>query len=217
MARDYAEIALDYAKAAANGRNKRRFCKWVRLAARRHIGDLKRARRDKAWEYDFDPWHAGDVCDFIEKLPHVEGEWGSPTIHLENWQIFILCVTFGWRRRADRGRRFSAAYIEVARKNAKSTRAAGVALYCLTCEGEVGPQVLIGATTGAQAGKVFKPAKCMVERTPDLRAAFGLEAMAHSIPCHTSGGYIQPINAKASTQDGHNPHAAILDELVTQI
>src|SRR5690606_5466278 len=74
-------------------------------------------------------------------------------------------------------------------------------------------QIVIGATTGEQAGKVFNPAKAMVDRTPELREAFDLKAWARSITCGVTGGYIQPINAKGKTQDGWNPHVGILDEL----
>src|SRR5258708_3463073 len=42
-----------------------------------------------------------------------------------------------------------------ARKNAKSALTGGVSLYCLTCDGEVGPQVKTAATTGGQARIVF--------------------------------------------------------------
>jgi phage terminase large subunit-like protein len=153
------------------------------------------------------------VCDFIEKLPHVEGHLGDADMTLEPAQIFILSVVFGWRRVNDGLRRFSTVYIEMARKGAKSTLTAGVALYCLCCEGEVGPQIVIGATTGEQAGKVFNPAKKMVERTEDLREAFGSQAFSRSIACKSNGGFIQPINAKGKTQDGWNPHLGILDEL----
>lgn len=212
--RDYAAIALAYAKAAVADRRQRTHCKWVRLAAKRHIDDLKRAKKNPAdWPYRFDPWHAGDVCDYIEKLPHIEGTWATRTIRLEPAQIFILAVVFGWRHRETGWRRFSTAYIEMARKGAKSTLTAGVSLYCLTCENEPGPQIVIGATTGDQAGKVFNPAKAMVDRTPDLREAFGLATYVRSIACRENDGYIQPINAKSSTQDGHNPHVGILDEL----
>jgi phage terminase large subunit-like protein len=161
----------------------------------------------------WDPWHASNACDFIEKLPHIEGRWRSAAITLEPVQVFLITTLFGWRRRDTGGRRYSMAYIAAARKFAKSTLAAGIALYCLTCEGEAGPQVIIAATTGAQADKVFRPAREMVRRTPDLRAAFGLEAWAHSISCADNGGYIQTINAKGSTQDGHNPFLVVLDEL----
>ncbi len=208
---DYAGIALAYARAAAADRKQATHCKWVRLAAQRHLRDLKRS--GPAWDYAFDPWHANDVCDFIEKLPHVEGSWETRTIRLEPPQIFILAVIFGWRRKAGGQRRFSSVYIEMARKGAKSTLTAGVALYCLCCEAEVGPQIVIGATTGEQAGKVFKPAKAMVDKTIALRAAFGLQAFSRSITCAANGGFIQPINAKGKTQDGWNPHLGILDEL----
>lgn len=203
-ARDYAGIGETWARDVAGG--KVVACKWVKLACRRHLNDLRRARKGKAWGFYFDRWHADDVCDFIEKLPHVEGEWKTPTISLEPAQIFILATIFGWRRWEDGKRRFTYAYVEMARKGAKSTLTAGVGLYCLTCENEVGPQVIIGATTGEQAGKVFKPMQGMVRKSPDLQEAFAVTAWARSITCGANDGFVQPINAKGSTQDGHNPH-----------
>lgn len=212
--RDYAAIALAYAKAAVADRRQKRHCKWVRFAAKRHLDDLKRAAKNpKDWPFRFDPWHANDACGFIELLPHVEGAWETETIRLEPAQIFILAVVFGWRHKDTGVRRFSTVYIEMARKGAKSTLTAGVSLYCLCCEGEVGPQVIIGATTGDQAWKVFGPAQKMVKRLPDLQQAFDLKAYARSIACEANAGYMQPINAKSSTQDGHNPHVGVLDEL----
>lgn len=211
-ARNYAGIALAYAKRAAADKRQLRHCKWVRLAAQRHLDDLKR-QRQRDWGYRFDAWHANDVCDFMEKLPHIEGQWETPTIRLEPAQVFILAVVFGWRRKDSGLRRFTVVYEEVARKNAKSTKTAGVSLYCLTCENEPGPQVLTAATTFDQAKKVFHPAKRMVEKLPELQNAFGLAAWAKSITCAENGGYMQPIHAKSKTQDGHNPHLVTMDEL----
>lgn len=188
-------------------------CKWVRLACGRHLKDLARSKKDKDWGFYYDRWHGDDVCDFIEKLPHVEGRWGTPTIWLEPPQIFILATVFGWRNRDDGKRRFTYAYVEMARKGAKSTLTAGVGLYCLTCEDEVGPQIIVGATTGEQAGKVFKPMQMMARRSPDLCEAFGVRVWSRSITASVNDGYAQTINAKGSTQDGHNPHVGILDEL----
>ena len=208
--RDYVRIALRYAQDVVAGRIVAG--RPVRLACQRHLDDLKRSRADPAWPFKFDPWHGNDVCGFAEKLPHIEGQWATPTITLEPWQVFGLVCVFGWRRRSDGGRRFSKVYWEVARKNAKSTLAAIVALYCLCCEGEPAPYVFIGATTGAQAQKVFHPARQMAIKTPALCQAFGLQVWAKSI-AEAGGGYIQTINSKGSTQDGHNPHLGILDEL----
>lgn len=212
IGRDFAAIALAYAKRAAADKKQVHHCKWVRLAGQRHLDDLKRSKR-KDWPYKFDPWYANDVCEFIEGLPHVEGKWETPTLTLEPAQIFILAMVFGWREKATGLRRFTDTYIEMARKGAKSTLTAGVVLYCTTCEDEPGPLVLIGATTGAQAQKVFNPAKLMVQKTPDLQEAFGLKAWARAITCDQNGGTIQTINSKSATQDGHNPHLAVLDEL----
>jgi phage terminase large subunit-like protein len=211
-ARDYAGIALAYAKKAATDKDQVEHCKFVRQAAQRHLDDLK-ASRSKIYLFRFDEWHANDVCDFIEKLPHIEGQWETLTLTLEPAQIFILAMVFGWREKSTGLRRFTDVYIEMARKGAKSTLTAGVILYCLCCEDEPGPLNLIGATTGAQALKVFKPAKEMVSKLASLREAFGLKVWAKAIECLDNGGVIHTINAKGSTQDGHNPHCAVLDEL----
>jgi len=211
-ARPYAAIAEQYAKNVTAGRIVA--CNYVKLACKRHLNDLKRWGRTKRADqpFYFDAWHGNDICDFAELLPHVEGKWATPTISLEPWQVFGLVVIFGWRRSADGGRRFSKVYFEVARKNAKSTLAAVVSLYCFCREEEPAPYVFIGATTGAQAQKVFHPVRMMAQKTPALIEAFGLKVWSKSVT-EPGGGYIQTINSKGSTNDGHNPHLGVLDEL----
>lgn len=145
-------------------------------------------------------------------LPHVEGIWDKATIELDPSQIFFICNLFGFRR-LDGARRFSIALFAVARKNAKSTLAAGILLYIFCTEPENGPQVLSAATTGDQARIVWGVAKRMVERTPDLAESFTLEAFSKAIARYEVGGTFKPINAKASTQDGLNPSAVSFDEL----
>jgi phage terminase large subunit-like protein len=155
---------------------------------------------------------ANDACDFIEKLPHVEGRWDSETIVLHPAHVFFVVNLFGFRNH-DGTRRFTSALLSIGRKNAKSLLCAAILLYCLCCEDEPGPQVISAATTGSQARIVFSVAKRMVEMTPDLREAFSLEAFANAIAAWTVGGNFRPINAKASTQDGLNPSHVVLDEI----
>jgi phage terminase large subunit-like protein len=209
--REYADIARTYCEDVVAGRILSG--RLIKLACKRHLNDLARAATDPSWPYRFDAWEGGNVCDFIEKLPHIEGRWKTPTITLEPWQIWVLVNVFGWRRRSDGGRRFEQAYTEVARKNAKSALTSGVSLYCLTCENEIGPQVKTAATSGQQARIVFEVASKMAQATPDLCEAFGLTIMANALVCGGNNGSIQPINAKSSTQDGLNPHLAVIDEL----
>lgn len=211
FARDYVAIAIEYARSTTRKRTERYFCRWMKLAAQRFLDDLKRANKNNPPFY-FDPWAACDPCDFIEKLPHVEGIWDTPTITLHASDVFFIVNLFGFRQH-DGTRRFTTALKAIARKNAKSTVAAAIALYCETCEGEQGPQVVTAATTGAQARVVFNIAKRMVEQTRALREAFRLEAYANGIGCLSNGGTLKPINSKASTQDGLNPSTVILDEI----
>lgn len=209
--RNYVEIAKAYAQKALDKKNRKRFGIWIRLAARRFLSDLERAKEDGA-PFCFDEWHACDVCDFAEKLPHVEGTWDTPTIVLHESHIFFLVQLFGFRK-PDGTRRFTTALFAIARKNAKSTLAAIVSLYCQVCEGEIGPQVITAATTYDQASIVFKVAKRMVEKTPDLREAFSMEVFSKAIASYGNGGTFKALHAKASTQDGLNPSCTVLDEL----
>ena len=209
--RDHVAIAIAYARKAVSVKHESTFGKWTRLAAKRFLEDLERAKK-KRCGFRFDVWHASDACKFIENLPHVEGTWDTPNIVMHPSHVFATVNIFGFRK-LDGTRRFTTALYAVARKNAKSTWAAGVLLYCQLCEGEVGPKIVSAATTGTQARVIFDIAKRMVELDGDLREYYNVEPFANSIVSYSSGGTFRPINAKASTQDGLNPSAVGLDEL----
>lgn len=181
------------------------------MACKRFLNDLKRAGKSNP-PFLFDDSEVDSACEFMSNLPHVEGSWDSETIELTDFQVFFITNLFGFRKK-DGTRRFSSALFAVARKNAKSTLAAGIGLYCLTMEDENGPQSISAATTGDQARIVFNVARRMVERTPDLQSAFNLRAFTRAVACYDNGGIMKAINAKASTQDGLNPSCSILDEI----
>jgi len=208
---DYVAIAFAYAEEAIDDRKRDQYGKWIRLAAKRFINDYKRSQL-KSPPFYWSPSQANEACEFIEQLPHVEGNWTSSTIVLEPSQIFFICNLFGFRH-ANGNRRFTTALFAVARKNAKSTLAAAILLYIYCTEPENGPQILSAATTGSQARIVWNVAKRMVEKTPALAEMFTLEAFANAIARYEVGGTFKPINAKASTQDGLNPSALAFDEL----
>ena len=200
-----------FARAALADFSGQSTCLWVRLAASRYVKDRKRATK-KGAPFKFSHIHGNDVCDFIEKLPHIEGRWDPPTIVLHPAHVFFLVNLFGCRNHDDT-RRLTSALLSTGRKNAKSLIAAAILMYCLCCEDEPGPQVISAATTGSQARIVFNAAKRMVEMTSDLREQFALEPFANAIANWKSAGNFRPINAKASTQDGLNPSHVVLDEI----
>jgi len=208
---DHVARAKRYARAAVRDEQGERHGRWFRLAAARFLRDLARVRHGTA-SFFFDPARANAACEFVECLPHVEGRWATETIKLHEAHAFLLVNLFGFRTE-DGGRRFSSALLLIGRKNAKSTLAAAILLYCQCCEDEPGAQLITAATTGSQARVIFNIAKRMVEATPDLRNAFMLEPFANAIACYLQGSSIKPINAKASTQDGLNPSHTALDEI----
>lgn len=209
---DFVGVAIAYAEEAIADTKRRHFNKWIRLAAKRFLKDLKAAQKRRP-VFLWSAGKANEACEFIECLSHVEGDWGDDNlIKLEPAQVFFICNLFGFRRN-DGTRRFTTALFAVGRKNAKSTLAAAILLYCFCKEPETGPQILSAATTGDQARIVWGVAKRMVEKSADLREAFTLEAFANAIARYEVGGSFKPINAKASTQDGLNPSALCFDEL----
>lgn len=222
--KNYVQIAKEYAQRAIADKKHKRHGRWIRLAAQRFLDDLKRSEK-KDCAFKFDEWEANNACDFIEKLPHVEGVWKTPNIVLHPSHVLFVVQLFGFRLRVPikipsygenelfYPRRFTSALFAIARKNAKSTLAACIMLYCMSCEPEPGAQIISAATTGDQARKVWTPAHRMVEKTPDLREAFGIKAWANAITRYETGASFKPINAKASTQDGLNPSHTVFDEV----
>lgn len=185
-------------------------CHWVRRACQRQRDDLARE-----WEWEFDRDKAEHVCAFIELLPHIKGKWARERrkITLEPWQCFILTTIFGWVHKDTGLRRFTEVYQEVARKNAKSTISAGVALYMAFADGEQGAEVYAAATTRDQAKIVFGDARLMADREADMRSALGIEVQAHRLVAPMSASKLEPLSAEGSTLDGLNTHCAIIDEL----
>lgn len=208
---DFVGIAVAYAEEAIEDRRRTWACKWLRLAAQRFIRDLKRSQGARP-PFLFSAKQANRFCGFIEQLPHVEGTWDPPNILLQPAQCFFLVQLFGFRNHSG-GRRFTEALYNTARKNAKTTLAASIALAVLCLEPENGAELVSAARTGDQARKALKIAHDMAERTPELLEAFNLEVFAKQIVNNDTGGVFKAINSKASTQDGLNPNLVELDEL----
>ncbi len=209
-------MAVAYARDAVANRGGK-YGRLIQLAAKRFLDDLARAKK-KGAPFWFSREHANHACGWIELLPHVEGKWKNPdgtdqpTIRLHPSHVWFVVQLFGFRK-ADGTRRFTSALFAVARKNAKSTLAAAILLYCQCCEDEEGAQVISAATTGSQARIIFNVAKRMAEKTHALREAYGVECWANAISRVETGATFKPINAKASTQDGLNPSHVGLDEI----
>lgn len=179
----------------------------TRLMCERHQRDIKTA---KGRGLRFDETLAKRALAFFSVLRHSKGEWANQEFALGGWQEFIIASLFGWVR-ADGTRRFRRAYIEVPRKNGKSTLVSGIGLYLLAADGEPGAEIYTAATKREQARIVHGEATRMVKASPLLKKEIGVfRDNLHVLATHSK---YEPLGADADTMDGLNIHGAIIDEL----
>lgn len=184
-------------------------CKWVKLAIDRHMRDLER-QNDPAFPFFYDQNAASRPVRFIELLKHSKGEWAGQNLRLEGWQHFATCCLFGWKRKDNKRRRYRKAYIQVARKNGKTTWAAGIGNYCFLADGEAGAECYTAATKREQATLAHKEAELQIRGNEDLAMLVQIYKLNLSIP--TTGAKFVPLSSDSKTQDGLNPHFALIDE-----
>ena len=133
----------------------------VRSACQRHLDDLETGH-ERGLVFDEDlAQYALDY--FPNNLKHSKGEWAGEPFCLEPWQQFCTAAVFGWIQ-ANGRRRFRQVYIEVARKNGKTTWLAGIGVLMLEGDDEPGAEVYSAATKRDQAKLCFNEAKQMVKR-----------------------------------------------------
>jgi phage terminase large subunit-like protein len=174
----------------------------------------------------FDPEAAQRSIDFFgECLRHVEGEKAGQPFVLEPWQEAVVANLMGWKRLDEQGRivrRYREAIVYVPRKNGKTPLVAGLALLVFFCDGEAGQQGYIAASEREQAALLFRQARGMVEREPELRSRcriYGGNAAAgqsRSLVREEDGSFLRVIAADADNQHGGNTGLAIVEELHTQ-
>ncbi|HEX7119404.1 MAG TPA: terminase TerL endonuclease subunit [Longimicrobiales bacterium] len=166
-------------------------------------------------EFYFDEEEANRAVEFFRRfLRHSKGELAGQPFVLDKWQENeIIRPLFGWKR-ADGTRRYRTCYVEIPRKNGKTTLAAGVALYLLFADGEPGAEIYSAAGDRDQAAISFEIAKAMVEASPALRRR--AKIFKRSIVVPSTGSSYKVISADAGTKHGFNSHGIIFDELHVQ-
>lgn len=154
------------------------------------------------------------AVEFIRKyLRHVKGEWAGMPFELDPWQDKIIRKLFGTLR-ADGTRQYRRCYVEIPRKNGKSTLASAVALYLLLADKEPGAEIYSCAADRDQAGIVFDMARSMVESHVELRKRTKVYRTSIVVP-ETASRY-KVLSADAFTKHGLNAHGVIFDELHAQ-
>lgn len=187
--------------------------KLVKLACQRHRHDLERA-----WErgYFFDPDIATRACMFFPMVcRHSIGEWDGQPFHLSKWQKFVVWVLFGWRKTDTKTRRFSSAYISVARKNGKTSMLAALALLLMYKDEpfEAGAEIYVAATKERQAHIMYREAVRIVNSSPTLKKKARIRCAPHGIHYEEQNSFFAPLGSDSQSTDGLNIHGSLMDEI----
>lgn len=164
----------------------------------------------------FDPAKVDHVIGAFRQLRHTKGRFAGQPFDPAVWQVaYYLAPVFGWVAKSqdtgDYARIITTAYVDLPRKNGKTTTAGGTAIYLTGADGEPGAQVVCAATTRDQARFAFDPIKQIVKQSPSLGRNF--QAMQHKIIHKPSGSYFQPVANVGDAQHGADLHGGVVDEL----
>lgn len=169
----------------------------------------------------FDKAKAAHAVGFFERLlVHTKDPWARQPFLLAEFQRDIVEALFGtlffdpdsqeWVRR------YSLAWLEMARKNGKSELMAGIALLLTGADDEEGAEVYGVAKDTDQAGRVFDVARRMVELSPSLSKHFKVYPTNKRIAYLKTASFYRVIAADAMGNLGQNPHGILFDEVIAQ-
>ncbi len=179
-------------------------CEHVRNAVGRYVAD-------RAAGWGFSDTYALHAIEFIEQLEHSTGEYAGKPFELEPWQAFIIWNLFGFLNE-DGSRRFTRAYVEVPRKNGKSTFSSAIMLYGLIADDESAAQVYSAATKLDQAMMVFGESVRVCQNLPWLNEALTVNNSVNNRRILYGQSIYKPLEWNPGKQDGLNAHFCCIDE-----
>lgn len=152
---------------------------------------------------------------FFDSIHHVKGEFAGRILAPEAWQWEkILRPMFGQVHKETGLRRYRTVYVEIPRKNGKTTLGAGTGLYLIFCDREPGAEIYSAAEDRFQAAICFDIARQIAEGSEFL--AERAQVFRRSIVDRSTASSYQVLSADAETKHGLNAHGVIFDELHTQ-
>lgn len=172
-----------------------------------------------AW-YDVD--RAKKALRAIGQFKHTKGRWAGVPMRigegLDPWQVvWILAPIFGWvyyDEEIDRVVRvIRTAWVEIPRKNGKSTLTSALSGVLLLADGEMGAEVYNAAGSTTQAARVFDDAKRMLQTS--RAAAKRIEPLKEVVRAPRTGSILRVLSRVAETAHGLNVSGATIDEVHT--
>ena len=162
----------------------------------------------------FDEAKADRAQNFFERvLVHTDGRWAGEPFILADWQRDEIIRPLFGTVNEDGTRQYRTAYLEVGRKNGKSELAAGIVLYLLCADGEMGAQVYGAAVDREQATLVYRVAARMARHSPELRKICKIIDSRKTITVDSTDSFYRAIPGDSAGAHGFNSHGIVGDEI----
>lgn len=189
-----------------------------------YFTDISKIDTKKYW-YDEDA--ANSVVRYIEThCYHAKGDLANTPLILESWQKDkIIKPLFGWKERIEtivkdkkgnevrrfHKRKYRYAYIEVPKKNGKSTLLGAIAQIFLDIEPEMGAEIVGIAWGRKQASIIFDMVKKSIQASPRMKEK--VDVFRNAILSKDREKRYTVWSKEAGGEDGQSPNLIICDEL----
>ena len=181
---------------------------YIIASCKRYLKDLE--RDDLYFDYE---WAEKFLVTF-QKFEHVIGEWETPNLVLEPWQLFFFMVQEGFYWKRNNKRKYKTSHLEVARGNGKSAIASVTGLiYLRLVKVLKGNKVYAVATKKEQARIVLDSSRAMAKANSRFLKKTGVEVFAHHIAHSKSESEFRALSSDSKSLDGLQPVLAVVDEL----
>lgn len=184
-------------------------CKKHKQACSRFLDDLTRTD----WRWEWVEQEAQKIVKWFMYLRHSKGVLAGKPIVLTISQKFFLCQLYGWREKGTGYKRFTNAFKEVARKNAKSQEQAGCLLYEIAVESTKFSELYETYCAGVkrdQSALIFNECRLMLRGSPLARK---FKITRSEIKHIKSESFLKPLSKEdGRSGDGTNPAVLVLDE-----
>lgn len=192
----------DYVQKVVNGRI---------VACKKHKWACERYLKDKNnQDYYFDKEELLRFYVWSRQFKHRAGVLSNQIIELTDFQLFVCGNLFCWKNKSTKLRKYRKAYIQLARKNAKSQLLGLIGGYETFLTQEQSETYLCGWDK-EQSSIVYREILFQLSGCERLKGKF--KDSYGKITSTRDGSFIKPLSREArNTGDGTNPSLGIIDE-----
>lgn len=192
----------DYVQKVVNGRIV--VCKKHKWACERYLKDKNNQ------DYYFDKEELLRFYVWSRQFKHRAGVLANQIIELTDFQLFVCGNLFCWKNKSTKLRKYRKAYIQLARKNAKSQLLGLIGGYETFLTQEQSETYLCGWDK-EQSSIVYREILFQLSGCERLKGKF--KDSYGKITSTRDGSFIKPLSREArNTGDGTNPSLGIIDE-----